>query len=126
MGSVNAQVHNELLGSWTLKIENLQHKVVTTMVIHFIDNEAPSCLSGNWKQVVVDSYESSDSELVPANEAWSYEFENKKLSIGRNEICDAYLQMSGELINSAMAGEYYVFGWGNRKLGYFSLKRSGK
>ena len=68
MGSVNAQVHNELLGSWTLKIENLQHKVVTTMVIHFIDNEAPSCLSGNWKQVVVDSYESSDSELVPANE----------------------------------------------------------
>lgn len=126
MTSANAQASDELLGSWTLQVENPQHKVVTTLTIHFIEDEAQSCLGGNWKQVVVDSYKISDPKFFPVNEQLSYELEGSKLSIGRNEICDAYLQLSGELKESTMVGEYIAFGWGSRKLGYFSLKRGGQ
>jgi hypothetical protein len=83
-------------------------------------------LGGNWKKVVVDSYKTSDPKFFPVNESLSYELMGNKLSIGRNEICDAYLQISGELKDSSMAGEYISFGWGSRKLGYFSLERGGK
>ena len=119
MASANAQVPEQLLGSWTLQVENPQHKVVATLIIHFIGDEAQSCLGGNWKKVVVDSYETSDPQFFPANEPLSFEIDGNKLSIGRNEICDAYLQLSGELKNSTMVGEYIAFGWGSRKLGYF-------
>jgi len=126
LNSANAQALDELSGSWTLQVENLQHKVVTTLIIHFIEDNAQSCLGGNWKQVVVDSYKTSDPEFFPVNQPLSYELEGNRLSIGRNEICDAYLQLSGELKGSTIVGEYIAFGWGSRKLGYFSLKRGDK
>ena len=122
----NAQASEKLLGSWTLQVENPQHQVVTTLIIHFTEDQAKSCLGGNWKQVVVDSYKTSNPLLFPVNEPLSYDFVDNKLFIGRNEICDAYLQLSGELKESTMIGEYFSFGWGSRKLGYFSLKRGGK
>ena len=125
ISSANAQVPDKLIGSWTLQVENLQHKVVTTLIIHFIEDEAQSCLGGNWKEIVVDSYKTSDLKFFPVNEPLSYELEGNKISIGRNEICDAYLQLRGELKESKMVGEYVAFGWGSRKLGYFSLKRGG-
>ena len=124
--SANAQVPDELLGSWTLQVETLQHKVVTTLTIHFIEDAAQSCLGGNWKKVVVESHKTSDPNFFPVNESLSYELKGNRLSIGRNEICDAYLQLSGELKKSSMVGEYISFGWGSKKLGYFSLKRGGK
>lgn len=126
IASANAQAPDNLLGSWTLQIENTQHKVITTLKIHFTEYKAKSCLGGNWKQVVVDSYNTSDPEFFPANEPLSYELKGSKLSIGRNEICDAYLQLSGEVKESTMVGEYIAFGWGSKELGYFSLKRGGK
>jgi len=126
MASANAQLPDAIQGRWVLQIENSQHKVVTTVIIHFKDDEAYSCLAGNWKQVVVDSYKTSDPGFFPTNEPLSYELKGSKLFIGRNEICDAYLQLSGELKESAMVGDYISFGWESHKLGSFSLKRADK
>ena len=126
MSSANVQAPDELKGNWILQIENSQHVVITTLKIHFIENEAQSCLGGNWKQVVVDSYKTSDSGFFPVNDSLSYEIKKNRLSIGRNEICDAYLSLSGELKESSMAGDYISFGWESRKLGYFSLKPESK
>ena len=126
VASANAQAPEKLLGSWTLEVETPQHKVVTTLIIHFTEDKAQSCLGGDWKRVVVDSYETSDPIFFPVNEPLSFELDGNKLSIGRNEICDAYLQLSGEIKDSTMIGEYIAFGWGNRKLGYFLLKRGSK
>jgi hypothetical protein len=126
MSSANAQAPEELQGNWILRIENPRHIVVTTLKIHFIENEAQSCLGGNWKQVVIDSYKTSNSEFFPVNDSLSYELKKNRLSIGRNEICDAYLSFSGELKESMMIGEYISFGWGSQKLGYFSLNREGE
>lgn len=126
INSANARSPEELMGRWTLQIENPQHKVVTTMKIHFVEDEAQSCLGGNWKKVVVDSHKTSDPKFFPVNEPLSYELKGSRLSIGRNEICDAYLQLSGKLKYSTVTGEYIAFGWGSKKMGYFSLKRRGK
>ncbi len=126
LSSVNAQTPDKFLGAWTLQIENLQHEVITTLIIHFTENEADSCLGGNWKQVVVDSYKTSDRHFFPVDEPLSYELDKNTISIGRNEICDAYLQLSGQLKESTAVGEYIKFGWGSKQLGYFSLNRGSQ
>lgn len=121
--NANAQTPEKLQGVWMIQIENLQHEIITTLVIHFTENKAGSCLDGNWKQVVVDSYKTSDRQFFPVNEPLSYDLVNNKISIGRNEICDAYLQLSADFNEITMAGDYITFGWGGKKLGYFSLSR---
>lgn len=126
MTSANAQPPVPLQGSWTLQIQNPQHKVVTTLIIHFTENKAQSCLGGNWKEIVVDSYSTSDPQFFPVNGTLSYELEAGKLFIGRNEVCDAYLQLSGKFKQSTVVGEYIAFGWGSQKLGYFELKSGSK
>ena len=117
---------DKLLGAWILQIENLQHQIITTMNIHFSANQADSCLGGKWKKIVVNSHNTSDKKFFPIDQPLSYDLNKNKLIIGRNEICDAYLHLSGELIDSKASGEYVKFGWGSKQLGYFSLTRGGK
>jgi len=121
-----AQPPEELTGTWTLQVENLQHEVITTASIHFTNAVSDSCLGGHWKQVVVDSSKSSDAEFFPINEKLSFELEGSALTIGRNEICDAYRHLRGNLNNGAASGEYFQFGWGRKQLGYFKLRQSAK
>ncbi|HSB96733.1 MAG TPA: hypothetical protein VLC91_09800 [Spongiibacteraceae bacterium] len=121
-----AQVADELSGSWVLQVENLQHEVISTANVRFADTEGSSCLGGNWEQVMIDAPKSSDAKFFPISDKLSYIFEGGILTIGRNEICDAYLHLSGQLNNGAVAGKYFQFGWGRKQLGYFSLKRSSK
>ena len=122
----STEAPSELRGIWTLEIENLQHQVITTMSIHFSKNQANSCLGGNWQKIVVESHNSSDEQFFPVAHPLSYELVKNHLVIGRNEVCDAYLHLSGELIDSKAKGEYVAFGWGSKQLGYFSLKRGSK
>jgi len=117
-------VKHDLSGSWTLRIENLSHKVVTTMTIRFAGEEANSCMSGDWKRVVVANQTSSDEHFFPVVEPLSYEVTGDRIVIGRNEICDAYLQLNGKVNGVAISGEYVRFGLGGgKRLGYFSLTR---
>jgi hypothetical protein len=45
--------------------------------------------------------------------------EGKTLTIGRNEICDAYIGLTGQLIGDHMTGDYYSLGEaGTSPLGY--------
>lgn len=126
MSSAHAQEPEALSGPWTLEIESLEHKNISTLIVHFTTNKARSCLGGNWKAVVVESYKTSDKKFFPVDEPLSYQFDKHKLSIGRNGVCDAYLQLSGELSGTKIIGEYFEFGWSRKNLGYFSLVRGAK
>jgi len=120
-----SDVPKECAGLWTVRIENLQHQVVTTMTIQFTGDQATSCMSGNWKRVVVKSDDTSNKDFFPVTEPLSYQLENGGLVIGRNEVCDGYLYLKGDFRNSAAHGEYVAFGLGSsERLGYFSLSRS--
>jgi len=126
ISSANAEIPNQLQGKWVLQIMDLQHKVIATLSIRFTDKKAESCLGGNWLQVLVDDRKTSDENFFPINDSLSYELNANKLSIGRNEICDAYLQLKGELTNSNASGEFVSFGWGSEQIGFFTLSRGSK
>ncbi len=119
-------VPSGLLGPWVIEIENLRNKLITTIVVEFSDSKADSCLGGNWRKLVVLSSSTSDAEFFPLQDSLSYEVKGSEVVIGRNEICDGYLHLSGEMVNSSVSGEYFSFGWGKENLGYFSLQRGSE
>src|SRR6266404_3887120 len=115
---------HDLSGSWTLRIENLSHKVITTMTIRFAADQANSCMAGTWKRVIVADQTSSDKHFFPIADPLSYEVTGDRIVIGRNEICDGYLQLVGTVSGVAASGEYASFGiGGGTRLGYFSLTK---
>lgn len=121
------EASNALAGTRSLQVANLRHEAVATLVIRFADEQAESCIGGDWKRVVVESHSASDAEFFPAAEPLSYELKGDALVIGRNEICDAYLHLTGVLRDSNASGEYVAFGFSESRLvGYFSLGRSSR
>lgn len=115
---------HDLSGSWTLRIENLSHKVITTMSIRFAADGANSCMAGTWKRVIVSDRTSSDKDFFPTADPLSYEVTGNRIVIGRNEICDGYLQLVGSLSGVVASGEYVSIGIdGGKRLGYFSLTK---
>ncbi len=114
----------ELGGVWDLKIENLEHQVRASATISFSDKPALSCMSGNWRRVVVESSKTSDPGFFPIAEPLSFRVDGSRLTVGRNELCDAYLHLQGVLEKSSVQGDYVSFGLGGgKRLGYFSAKQ---
>ena len=110
--------NNDLSGQWDLKIEDKSHHTIATYVIEFSQQKAESCIVGNWLRVNVVSSKVEDS-LEPL----SYQISDNKLMIGRNNVCDAYLRLEGDLNNQNIQGEYYRFGWTSKSLGFFTLSK---
>ncbi len=113
----------DLAGQWDLKIEDRNHRVITVLVIEFTEHQARSCIGGNWLRVNVVSSTTEDKQFFPVSAPLSYGVENNQLTIGRNEVCDAYLWLRGTLDNEIIRGEYFSFGWGRKPLGFFALSK---
>ncbi len=113
----------DLAGLWDLKIEDKNHHVVTVLVIEFTKHQARSCIAGKWLRVNVVSSTTEDNQFFPVSDPLSYGVENNQLTIGRNEVCDAYLSLHGTLDNEIIRGEYFSFGWGSKPLGFFALSK---
>jgi hypothetical protein len=114
----------DLTGQWDLKIENKSHHVVTSLVIEFTSQSAPSCIGGAWMRVKVVSSATEDAHFFPASDPLSFSIENNQLTIGRNEVCDGYLMLEGPFNGEATRGEYFGLGLGGTwPIGFFSLGR---
>ena len=114
----------DLNGEWTLQVEDQNHQPVAALNIKFTKQKAESCLSDNWLRVDVLSATTKLDSFFPISDRLSYKIENNKLTIGRNEICDAYLGLGGAINDQEIHGDYYSLGMaGTRTLGFFSLKR---
>lgn len=115
---------HDLDGKWALTISNHHHEVVTTAEVQFLPDRAMSCMAGEWMRVLVSSVRTSDETFFPAREPLSYKTDGYALTIGRNEICDNYLHLTGTLYGSPVAGNYREFGLGSGStLGSFQLSR---
>jgi hypothetical protein len=114
----------DLSGNWTLRIMNLRHETMTTLTIQFLDEPARSCISGDWKRVIVTTKQSSDERFFPATHPLSYQVIGDEMTIGRNEMCDDYLHLKGQVSRHEAHGDYTAF-WleGAKRLGYFVLER---
>lgn len=119
-GNVSAR---DLSGQWDLKVEDKDHNVVSVLVIKFGALKAKSCLGGDWLRVEVVSSSTKDKTFFPVSDALSYRVENNQLTIGRNEVCDAYLMLQGKLDDEIIRGEYFSFGWKSTPLGFFVLSK---
>ena len=113
----------DLAGQWDLKVENKDHHVVTVLVVEFTEHQAQSCIGGKWLRVNVVSSTTEDSHFFPVSGHLSYSVGDNQLTIGRNEICDAYLWLRGALNDEIIRGEYFGFGWGTTPLGFFALSK---
>lgn len=101
---------HDLGGQWDLKIEDQNRHVVTALVIEFTERQAQSCIGGKWLRVNVSSSTTEDSRFFPLSDPLSYSVENNQLTIGRNEVCDAYLWLRGEFDNEITLGNISVLG----------------
>ncbi|HVI56024.1 MAG TPA: hypothetical protein VM621_13355 [Luteibacter sp.] len=121
----SAVCSSDLPGQWALSVENPRHRVVATLDVEFTDEQAPSCLGGEWKVVKVVSATTRDDSFFPTSDPLSYRIEDKQLTIGRNEWCDAYLLLKGPLEGPSVSGDYFAFGMGgSTPLGYFKLTQA--
>ncbi|PRC90569.1 hypothetical protein [Solimicrobium silvestre] len=114
----------DLKGEWALQVEDQKHQPIAVLSIKFTNRKADSCLSDNWLRVEVLSATTKDDGFFPISDRLSYKIENNKLTIGRNEICDAYLGLGGSISSEEIHGDYYSLGMaGTRALGFFSLRK---
>lgn len=116
-------ISSELRGQWTLLVENPDRQAVATLKVEFTDEQARSCLGGDWKVLKVVSATTRDEDFFPSSDPLSYHVVDNQLTIGRNESCDAYLLLKGPLDGPGVKGEYFFWGQGgSTPLGYFELR----
>lgn len=121
----HAACSSDLPGQWTLSVENPSHVVVATLKVEFTEEKARSCLGGDWKILKVVSATTQDEDFFPAADPLSYQIDNEQLTIGRNELCDAYLLLKGPVGEPSVRGDYFSLGLGGgTRLGYFNLIRA--
>jgi hypothetical protein len=90
---------------WKLTVFNRRYRPMGTMTIVFTDEDAESCVGGSWRRVKVLDYDPSiERAAYVKGEHYSYQLVGQYLSIGLNEICDDYFDMSGQLSESRFEG----------------------
>jgi hypothetical protein len=118
----SAACGSELPGQWTVTVENPDHLVVATLKVKFTDKQAKSCMAGEWKVLKVISATTTDKDFFPTSDPLAYRIEDNQLTVGRNELCDAYLWLQGPLGGASIKGDYFSLGLGGgTTLGSFSL-----
>ena len=116
---------SDLPGVWILQVQNPKHQVVATLKLQFTDEHANSCMSGEWKVVKVLAAKANVKGFYPVSDPLSYRIDKGQLTIGRNEVCDAYLWLQGPVGGISVQGDYFSLGLGGSSpLGYFKLSRS--
>lgn len=120
-----AACSNDFSGQWTLSVENPEHHVIATLRVEFTNEKAASCMGGEWRVLKVVSATTRDKDFFPVSDPLSYQIENKQLTIGRNEVCDAYLWLQGALGGASVRGDYFSLGpRGSTPRGYFNLSQA--
>lgn len=116
--------HLQLLlnNQWTLEVKSPDGQIITSVQVRFTDSEANSCMGGDWKKVILGYHKTKDKRFFPLEDEISYQIEGNNLTLGRNQICDAYLHLNAFMDNVNINGEYYSYGKGGKyNLGSFSL-----
>jgi hypothetical protein len=115
---------HDLTGEWVLEIQGPSHQVEASLVVKFTNEHGSSCMAGDWMRVVVVSAIAKNPQFFPVSEPLSYEVRDGHLTIGRNQICDAYLMLRGELNDGEIRGKYFSLGLGgSTPLGTFTLSQ---
>lgn len=110
---------------WRLRVKDLKQDVKVEATIRLTSaTAAESCMSGNWKRVVVAAKTAEDEAFFPLSEPLVYDIERGLFSLGRTKVCDDYLFLNGRPNNANIKGTYDAVSVGYaQKLGAFTLKK---
>ncbi|MCH8492740.1 MAG: hypothetical protein LAT53_05845 [Idiomarina sp.] len=111
---------------WRLNIYDNSGQLTSNAVVNLTKNPANACLDGKWFQLKVLELNAMEAETFPFNNQLSYKFDGNKILLGRNNRCDSYAQLAGELNGNIISGSYFSFGLGwSKELGTFSMSKVG-
>ncbi|AIF98244.1 hypothetical protein [Alteromonas australica] len=109
---------------WRLNIYDNSGQLTSNAVINLTKTPANACLDGKWFQVKVLEFNAMEAETFPFTNQLSYRFDGNKILLGRNNRCDSYAQLAGELNGNTISGSYFSFGLGwSKDLGTFSMSK---
>ena len=125
LSGLTATVQADPAGTlWRLQITDLERKVKVEGTIRLVEEHAKSCMTGRWKRAIVEAKSTQNESLFPLDQPLAYKVENGNLIVGRMELCDRYLLLSGKWAPPAIEGNYdWVSITGIKALGHFTLIR---
>lgn len=115
----------EVGSKWLLQVQDLKHKTKAEATIRFTSEPATeSCMRGEWRRIIIEEKTAQDEKFFPLSGPLAYIVDSDSLTLGRTNVCDAYLFLSGKPDSSHIQGQFNFGGiMGSQKLGDFSLKR---
>lgn len=82
-------------------------------------------MAGTWKVVTVVSITSKAEDFFPVSGPLAYSVRDGELTLGRTEVCDGYLFLTGPLTSDRIDGTFRAVSiGGGYPLGEFTLERS--
>ncbi len=102
---------------------DMNNRVKVEATIRFSNEPAQSCMGSDWKRIVVETKDDRAEDFFPLDSPLAYKLERGTLTLGRTHVCDGYLFLTGKQEGTIIRGDYNAVGWGNKKLGSFSLKK---
>lgn len=126
VGFVTLGQAQEVDSRWLLQVNDLKHKTKVEAMIRFTSEPATeSCMVGEWRRIIIEEKMVQDEKFFPLLGPLAYIFKGDSLTLGRTNVCDAYLFLSGKPDSSRIQGQFNFGGiMGGQKLGDFSLTRA--
>ncbi len=120
VAEAHAQDQNSL---WRLRVMDMSSQLKVEATIRFSNEPAKSCMGGNWKRVKVETKDTQAEDFFPLAGPLAFKHERGSLTLGRTQVCDGYLFLTGNPQGLTVQGDYNAVGWGSKKLGSFSLTK---
>lgn len=118
----DAASSQELDSRWRLRVMDLNNQLKVDATIRLTNESAQSCMGGSWKRAVVEAKTAQAIDFFPL-QPLAYKLERNVLTLGRTQICDGYLFLTGKMESPTIRGSFDAVGWGSKKLGTFSLQK---
>lgn len=115
----------EVGSRWLLQVLDLTYETKVEVIIRFLDESATkSCMAGEWRPIATEAKITQDEKFFPLSDPLSYKFSGDTLTLGRTNICDGYLFLSGKSDATSIQGQFNTVSiQGGQKRGYFYLTR---
>ncbi|WP_431261905.1 hypothetical protein ACQ859_17015 [Roseateles chitinivorans] len=111
-----AMAQENPLGRWDLRVEDDRQRVIVESTVRLTAYKGDGCRSGDWRKVEVEWSRRPNAGSFPIDEPLTWMLDQGQLIIGRNGVCDGYLQLVGPWKNGEpMAGDYISLGMGARR-----------
>jgi len=123
-----AQAASATAPVWSISVVGLKGEALGTITIQLTDENANTCMSGNWKKarLISSSFQSPAKQFQTGDYFPTYERKGHELTVQMNPpgLCDAYLFLSGKFGEREGKGDYTGEGLGGvTPLGTFTAKR---